>query len=342
MGHSLNGDLTAMRLIHPYVIDTSVAYNLRGFPGQKSKLRDLAYLLLGRKIQELNVKRKGHDALEDAEATMQLVLLKLRNDVGFGDLTAVENEGKWPRGLEDFVVWYDCAAQRQKMSRPELMTGAIENQMIANGSKESTVNHVFTNGSKESSPPSESGIPSASSDSSSSAVPSHSHIPLRDAFLQRTVATKRQTFRNLFDQLNIQKNRVGSVVDHEDVLEGLLGPSTAKAKPSNETRKAALTDKLIVDEAVDLIPNSFFVCSQLHRFRQSLTASAERRRRVLRKIDARIKRIYDALPAKAMIVVVFSGRKYSEAEERVAREKSEQRANMHHHFGLVFGGIKAK
>ena len=40
-----------MRLIHPYVIDTSVLFNLRGMPGMKSKLRDLAFVLLGKKIQ---------------------------------------------------------------------------------------------------------------------------------------------------------------------------------------------------------------------------------------------------------------------------------------------------
>lgn len=47
-GHSLNGDLKAMQVFHPYVIDTSVAY-LSGRRERKSALRVLASTYLGGK-----------------------------------------------------------------------------------------------------------------------------------------------------------------------------------------------------------------------------------------------------------------------------------------------------
>jgi RNA exonuclease 1 len=60
--------------MHPYVIDTSVIYNLKGAPGMKSKLSVLAYTFLQETIQN---SKDGHCPVEDAKATMKLVKLKL-------------------------------------------------------------------------------------------------------------------------------------------------------------------------------------------------------------------------------------------------------------------------
>jgi len=87
-GHSLNSDLAAIQIFHPYVIDTSVIYNRTGIRSYKPSLRSLAYELLGKEIQ--TVDKLGHDSLEDAVTAMELVKLKLVNGTLFGDSVAYE------------------------------------------------------------------------------------------------------------------------------------------------------------------------------------------------------------------------------------------------------------
>lgn len=63
-----------LQLFHPYIIDTSVIFNLNGNKGSKSKLKLLAKYFLDMNIQCGNL---GHDSIEDSRATMLLVQLKL-------------------------------------------------------------------------------------------------------------------------------------------------------------------------------------------------------------------------------------------------------------------------
>ncbi|XP_057372775.1 uncharacterized protein LOC130693613 [Daphnia carinata] len=82
VGHSLRGDLIALQLFHPYIIDSSVIFNMTGCRFMKSKLQFLSKLFCNRDIQLSN---KGHDPNEDALSTMELVLLKLKNGLDYGD-----------------------------------------------------------------------------------------------------------------------------------------------------------------------------------------------------------------------------------------------------------------
>ncbi|VDO95626.1 unnamed protein product [Schistosoma margrebowiei] len=98
VGHSIGNDLEAMKageilffkkisellVFHPYLIDTSVIYNLKGNRAAKTRLRFLSEHFLGRMIQ---TGKGGHSSAEDAIATMDLVRLKLSQDIGFGDVT---------------------------------------------------------------------------------------------------------------------------------------------------------------------------------------------------------------------------------------------------------------
>ncbi|XP_040892266.1 RNA exonuclease 5-like [Toxotes jaculatrix] len=68
VGHSLNNDLVALKLIHPHVIDTSLLYR-REF-GQRFKLKVLAETVLKRQIQ--TEEKKGHNPIEDAVAALEL------------------------------------------------------------------------------------------------------------------------------------------------------------------------------------------------------------------------------------------------------------------------------
>ena len=67
-GHSLENDLRALKLYHPYVIDTSLCFNMDPTRARKSKLKHLAKIFLDKDIQES--KQGGHDPEEDAKATM--------------------------------------------------------------------------------------------------------------------------------------------------------------------------------------------------------------------------------------------------------------------------------
>ncbi|XP_040314759.1 RNA exonuclease 5 isoform X4 [Herpailurus yagouaroundi] len=68
VGHSLGLDLRALKMIHPYVIDTSLLYVRE--QGRRFKLKFLAKAILGKDIQCPH--RLGHDATEDARTTLEL------------------------------------------------------------------------------------------------------------------------------------------------------------------------------------------------------------------------------------------------------------------------------
>ncbi|XP_018332699.1 RNA exonuclease 5 [Agrilus planipennis] len=82
VGQSLGNDLHALKMMHPYVIDSSVIFNLTGDRTRKSKLQLLAREFLFQHIQQ---GRGGHCSIEDSKASLELVQLKLQNDIFFGD-----------------------------------------------------------------------------------------------------------------------------------------------------------------------------------------------------------------------------------------------------------------
>jgi RNA exonuclease 1 len=63
-------------MMHPYVIDTSVIYNITGDRFRKTKLALLAQRFLGEEIQQ---GKQGHCSLEDSLTCMKLTQLKLAN-----------------------------------------------------------------------------------------------------------------------------------------------------------------------------------------------------------------------------------------------------------------------
>ncbi|KAJ4396073.1 RNA exonuclease 3 [Gnomoniopsis smithogilvyi] len=76
IGHGLENDLNAMRIVHPRIIDTILLYpHKRGLPVRMS-LKALMELHLRRKIQ-INTE-SGHDSAEDARAAGDLVRFRLQ------------------------------------------------------------------------------------------------------------------------------------------------------------------------------------------------------------------------------------------------------------------------
>lgn len=79
VGHSLENDLRAVRVVHPRVLDTSVSFpHPKGLPW-RSALRVITEKILKRKIQV-----GAHDSAEDARAAMDLALAKIQNGPDFG------------------------------------------------------------------------------------------------------------------------------------------------------------------------------------------------------------------------------------------------------------------
>ncbi|KAI1007615.1 hypothetical protein K3495_g610 [Podosphaera aphanis] len=83
IGHGLENDLNATRIIHPTVIDTALLFpHKAGLPWRNS-LKMLAQTLLNRRIQVTgSTSKAGHDSREDANAAGELVkyALKVKHD----------------------------------------------------------------------------------------------------------------------------------------------------------------------------------------------------------------------------------------------------------------------
>ncbi|XP_066139000.1 RNA exonuclease 5 [Euwallacea fornicatus] len=82
VGQSLANDMHALKMMHPYIIDTSVIFNISGDRSRKTKLQTLAREFLEEKIQ---MSSHGHCSSEDSLACMKLVQLKLKKNAFYGD-----------------------------------------------------------------------------------------------------------------------------------------------------------------------------------------------------------------------------------------------------------------
>ena len=107
IGHSLENDLRALRLVHNKVIDTSVVF--RGSNGRKFGLRHLTNVLCQRKIQTGD----GHCSVEDAEAALVLAIRRARRGRSFGIrdnngrvdiVTAFQKQDSRGRGSDSFAA----------------------------------------------------------------------------------------------------------------------------------------------------------------------------------------------------------------------------------------------
>ncbi|KAK7255747.1 hypothetical protein RIF29_29166 [Crotalaria pallida] len=110
VGHSLENDLLALKISHDLVIDTAILYKHPRGSSHKSALRVLAKRFLSREIQQSG---SGHDSIEDARATMELALLKIRNGPDFGSppsfmkkklLSILSESGKTSSLIDDISI----------------------------------------------------------------------------------------------------------------------------------------------------------------------------------------------------------------------------------------------
>lgn len=86
VGHSLEHDLTSLRLLHGTVVDTSVVFGHPWGRPHKRALRSLARDHLGKTIQRGRGRTSGagHDSTEDAVTCMELMRWKVHQDLQRG------------------------------------------------------------------------------------------------------------------------------------------------------------------------------------------------------------------------------------------------------------------
>ncbi|KAH8414688.1 hypothetical protein KR215_000111 [Drosophila sulfurigaster] len=86
IGHGLDNDLRALRLVHNTLIDTSIAFpHSSGFPYRRA-LRHLTKTHLNREIQSGDG-ATGHSSFEDSRACMELMLWRVRCEL--------DSDGSW-------------------------------------------------------------------------------------------------------------------------------------------------------------------------------------------------------------------------------------------------------
>ncbi|ORX34146.1 hypothetical protein BD324DRAFT_664472 [Kockovaella imperatae] len=79
VGHGLENDLRALRLLHDKIIDTATIFPHDKGPPYRRALRDLVKEKLGYFIQERTADL-GHSSAEDAKATLEVLKWKVRDD----------------------------------------------------------------------------------------------------------------------------------------------------------------------------------------------------------------------------------------------------------------------
>lgn len=81
VGHSLNSDLNALKLTHPFVIDTGMLYPHPRGPPYKQALKWLANKYLHREVQKGS---DGHNSVEDAQTCLDLLKQKCEKGPAWG------------------------------------------------------------------------------------------------------------------------------------------------------------------------------------------------------------------------------------------------------------------
>ncbi|RYP49724.1 hypothetical protein DL768_004593 [Monosporascus sp. mg162] len=82
VGHSLESDLKALQLSHPFIIDTALLFPHNRGPPLKNSLKFLAQRFLKREIQKGVA---GHDSIEDAKTCLDLVKQKCEKGKSWGN-----------------------------------------------------------------------------------------------------------------------------------------------------------------------------------------------------------------------------------------------------------------
>ena len=129
LGHSLESDLKALKICHPFCIDTAIIYHHpRGRP-LKPGLAWLTKKWCNREIQTRG--EGGHDPEEDARACLDLLKKKIEGGPGFGEFKV---------DFESIFERMSRSARRTEGSAGSIRSAVVDhgNPAVMHGSKAST------------------------------------------------------------------------------------------------------------------------------------------------------------------------------------------------------------
>ena len=130
LGHSLENDLRALKIVHRRVLDTALLFSdSRGHP-YKPALRHLAKKYLSATIQ---TDAGGHDSVEDATTVLRLVKLKLARGRAFGTPRGDTDSlfSKFARlGLSSAFVGYHDDVTEMQGDPVELRSGESDAEIV--------------------------------------------------------------------------------------------------------------------------------------------------------------------------------------------------------------------
>lgn len=110
VGHSLNSDLNAMKITHPFIIDTGILFPHPRGPPYKQSLKWLAQKYLHREVQKGS---NGHDSVEDSKTCLDLVKQKC------------EKGPKWGSGDTNAESIFKRLGRTPRPKSSETRTGAV-------------------------------------------------------------------------------------------------------------------------------------------------------------------------------------------------------------------------
>ncbi|KAL5019058.1 hypothetical protein ScPMuIL_004780 [Solemya velum] len=297
-GQSLNMDLMAMEMFHPYIIDTSVIYNLTGDRFFKTSLKRLTLSFLGRTIQE---SEKGHCSIEDAGATMELVLLKLKNGLEFGDVilggikaldslpttpknTRNDSSSTTPNSDKKVIGSYNSGTEQQnrEKTKTETETDSSKSIDLLNCAAPDSVN-TETKG-----------------DENINILPEknlQTGIPQNEAFFQKIGNFLSESLFEILKKCNKSGIVVSSETEQTASLEAMV---TKTVDTDKDCQKAAKTE----------IEQKDFVYFHLTGFKDCLSKdpAEQDRKKALWKLDKRLWKITKHVRPNTVVCIVLPGR----------------------------------
>eukprot|EP00276_Gloeochaete_wittrockiana_P024629 CAMPEP_0184366844 /NCGR_PEP_ID=MMETSP1089-20130417/155649_1 /TAXON_ID=38269 ORGANISM="Gloeochaete wittrockiana, Strain SAG46.84" /NCGR_SAMPLE_ID=MMETSP1089 /ASSEMBLY_ACC=CAM_ASM_000445 /LENGTH=726 /DNA_ID=CAMNT_0026708603 /DNA_START=15 /DNA_END=2195 /DNA_ORIENTATION=+ len=131
VGHSLENDLVALKVMHERIIDTAVIYGHPRGPPYKPALRHLARSVLGVTIQD---GEDGHDSVQDSVSCMKLVKLKMERGPEFGESVDGDSESLFNL-LHTSNIPRSCSIVDRALQARMFATGAVDTLPCANDSE---------------------------------------------------------------------------------------------------------------------------------------------------------------------------------------------------------------
>ncbi|XP_033737235.1 RNA exonuclease 5-like [Pecten maximus] len=268
-GQSLCGDLNALQMFHPYVMDTSVMYNLNGDRRRKTGLKRLTSVFLKRDIQE---NASGHNSIEDATATMELVKLKLANDIGFGD--CVIGGALFPPEEQG-----DSDHKSDKLDDPDHKS---EQQSVM----------TSTDGTKD-------GCSSGTVDtqSKSEALSHRQIIKRKKSFFHNTSSS---SYKSLFSVIKDVK-KTAALVDETPVVQQHANQDVVAIESDCDRTSKSLSKSYV--EYHDFV----YTCFPSYKKEVSGSLTEEEKKRLLGRMDKRLGKVLKHTRVGSLVMVILSG-----------------------------------